>query len=246
MKEFLRFAEELVNEAGRLMIFYRDRELSVKYKTPKSIVTEADLVIQKTYNSAIAAKFPDHQIIGEEESYQPQNKNSKFVWAIDPIDGTTNFVSGLDYFCTSIALIHNGEPIAAVIYAPAFNDYLFKAEIGRGAFLNGRQLRVKTTENLAEMVGAVDVKSDQGFCGFENKLILACRSLRSPGAMALELAEVAAGRYDFHVHQEPKLWDLSAGQLLIKEAGGQSVLLENRIQLSASEKAFDAVKNLLL
>jgi myo-inositol-1(or 4)-monophosphatase len=246
MKEFLRFAVEMSREAGKIMLFYRKRQLKIDHKTPKSIVTEADIVIQKMYNEAVHRKFPGHKIIGEEESLDPgTDAAGHFTWHLDPIDGTTNFATGLDYFCTSIALVHEGEPILAVIYAPAFNDYLFTAEIGQGAFLNDKPLNVRETAVLSDLVGALDIRADNGLFGFEDKLIKAGRALRFPGACALELAEVAAGHFDYHLHRQPKSWDLMAGKLLVEEAGGQSVMLPSGFQLSASDKAFPLVKDLL-
>jgi myo-inositol-1(or 4)-monophosphatase len=245
MRKLLKFAIEMTEEAGRMMLFYRSRIRSVTYKTPKSIVTEADLVIQKMYNETISRKFPTHKIIGEEESYQPAGEISDFTWVIDPIDGTTNYVAGLDYFCTSVALIHEAEPVVGVIFAPAYNRYLFTAEIGRGAFLDDRPIQVKETEILSDMVGAFDFKGEQGFTGYEEKIIKICRAGRSPGALALELAEVAAGRYDFHLHYKPKIWDCAAGELLISEAGGRIYNFESGLHLGSSTKAFEQIKNLL-
>jgi myo-inositol-1(or 4)-monophosphatase len=196
--------------------------LEIDLKGDKNLVTEVDRESERLIVEQLLECFPGHTIIAEEGEYPPGDP--RFRWIIDPLDGTTNYAHSFPWFCVSIGLEAEGELAAGVIYNP-LSDELFTAAKGRGAFMNGRRLRVSTRSPLKNtLLGTgfpYDCATDPAnnfanFIAFQK----AARGIRRAGAAALDLAYVAAGRLDGFWELKLKPWDVAAGVLLVREAGG--------------------------
>jgi myo-inositol-1(or 4)-monophosphatase len=194
-------------------------------KTPHDLVTEADVAAQKTIESIVIGAFPDHRFLGEEGNFSSlsQDKDSEFCWIVDPLDGTTNFVHGVPSFGPSIALTRGADVLCGVFYNPLTEEF-FSAAQGKGAFLNGKRLQTSTWQTLGEALVAVSFpknkqKDSQDMVAFL-KMASVCQSFRRSGSTALNLAYVAAGRFDSTWAYVCHAWDIAAGILLVKEAGG--------------------------
>jgi myo-inositol-1(or 4)-monophosphatase len=221
-QQFLDIAVEAARIAGRLQQYRFASFMHVTLKGDKNLVTEVDQESERLVVGHLLGRFPDHNIVAEEGEY-PQG-DAPFRWIIDPLDGTTNYAHGFPWFCVSIGLESAGELVAGVIYNP-MHDELFTATKGGGAFLNGQRLHVSTRAPLQNTLLATgfpyDCASDptnnfDNFIAFQK----AARGIRRAGAAALDLAYVAAGRLDGFWELKLKPWDVAAGVLLVREAGG--------------------------
>ncbi|MCC7115836.1 MAG: inositol monophosphatase [Burkholderiales bacterium] len=198
--------------------------LTVSTKGPKDFVSEIDRAAEAAIVETLLGAYPQHAIMAEEGTARGENSASEYVWIIDPLDGTTNFLHGFPQYCVSIALAHRGTVTQGVVYDPIRND-LFTATRGRGAFLNDRRIRVSRRQHLRDcLIGTGFPFRDGSFLetylAMMREMITHTAGIRRPGAAALDLAYVAAGWYDgfFEVGLNP--WDVAAGSLLILEAGG--------------------------
>jgi len=198
--------------------------LTVTAKGPKDFVSEVDREAERTIVDTLHATYPGHAILAEEGTGRDQNVDAEYLWIIDPLDGTTNFLHGFPQYCVSIALSHKGVVTQGVIYDPIRND-LFTATRGRGAFLNDRRIRVSRRQHLRDCLIGTGFPFRDGsyldtYLQMMKTMITHTAGLRRPGAAALDLAYVAAGSYDgfFEVGLNP--WDVAAGSLLVLEAGG--------------------------
>jgi len=197
--------------------------LQVSLKGPRNFVTAADRRAEEIVREELGKARPDYGFLGEEGgAREGADKNHR--WIVDPLDGTTNFLHGIPHFAVSIALERNGAIVAAVTYNPA-NDDLFLAERGKGAFLNDRRLRVAGRKNLAEAVVACGLPHyGRGDLDLARAEIFAAQQafagLRRFGAATLDLAWIAAGRFDAYWERDLSPWDVAAGILLVREAGG--------------------------
>lgn len=200
-------------------------QLRVTHKHHNDFVTEVDQAAERAIIDVLKQAYPDHAILAEESgastNLHDENEN---VWIIDPLDGTTNFIHGFPQYAVSIALQHRGQITQAVIYDPTRNE-LFTATKGAGAFLNDKRIRVAKRDKLADaLIGTGFPYSD--LSGLDEYLKMFklmtqnCAGLRRPGAAALDLAYVAAGRLDGFFEKKLKPWDMAAGALLVSEAGG--------------------------
>lgn len=219
---YLQEAVTAARIAGRYQKYRFASVLNVEMKGDKDLVTEVDKESERLIVEHLLSRFPDHDIVAEESIY-PQN-GSPFRWIIDPVDGTTNYAHGFPWFCASIGLEQDGELIAGVIYNPVY-DELFTATKGGGAFLNGVRLSVSARSPLKNtLLGTgfpYDCATDPAnnfasFIAFQKS----ARGIRRAGAAALDLAYVAAGRLDGFWELKLKPWDVAAGVLLVREAGG--------------------------
>ncbi|MGI4815699.1 MAG: inositol monophosphatase family protein [Janthinobacterium lividum] len=196
--------------------------VQVTQKQHNDFVTDVDKAAEASIIDTLRIAYPDHTVLAEESGASAGS--SDYQWIIDPLDGTSNFIHGFQYYCVSIALAHKGVVTQAVVYDPTRND-LFTATRGAGAFLNNRRLRVAKRDRLADgLIGTGFPFRERSGLGsylklFE-KMTEACAGLRRPGAAALDLANVAAGRMDGFFEQGLKPWDVAAGSLLVSEAGG--------------------------
>lgn len=195
--------------------------LTVTTKKPADFVTEIDKAAEDAVIEVLKKAYPDHAILAEESG---ATGDSEYVWIIDPIDGTTNFIHGFPQYCVSIALQHKGQITQAVIFDPAKNE-LFTATRGRGAFLNDQRIRVSKRHNMKEaLIGTGfpfrETDNFDEYIRIFRSVTEKTAGLRRAGAAALDLAYVAAGRLDAFWEKGIMPWDIAAGSLLVLEAGG--------------------------
>ncbi len=214
-----RRAGNLINRGARELDL-----LTVSTKGPKDFVSEVDRGAEAAIVETLLAAYPDHAILAEEGTAKGANASADYLWIIDPLDGTTNFLHGFPQYCVSIALAHKGIVSQAVIYDPVRND-LFTATRGRGAYLNDRRIRVSRRHHLRDcLIGTGFPFRDGSFLDtylqMMRSMIQHTAGIRRPGAAALDLAYVAAGFYDGFWEVGLNPWDVAAGSLLVLEAGG--------------------------
>ena len=206
-------------KASKVLIrdFGEIEKLQVSKKGPSDFVTNSDLKTEKIIIEELKKAKPNYSILSEEKGTE-KNKDKK-TWIIDPIDGTINFLHGIPHFAISIALQDNKEIIAGLIYDP-IKDEMFYAEKNNGAFFNNQRIRVSKRNNLSEclFVTSGRIESNYDF------------SFRKSGSAALDLAYVAAGRFDGYFQKSLNIWDIAAGIIILKEAGG----LTNQLDISKS------------
>lgn len=198
--------------------------LKVNTKSPNDFVTEVDLAAEAIIIETLLGAYPGHGILAEESGRAQGAKDSDYVWIIDPLDGTTNFIHGFPVYAVSIALAFRGQVQQAVVYDPTRND-LFYASKGRGAFLNDRRLRVSRRTRLADCLIGTGFPFRKGdnfkrYMQMFETLMPMCAGLRRPGAAALDLCYVAAGYTDGFFETGLSPWDIAAGSLMVTEAGG--------------------------
>ncbi|MEE2786641.1 MAG: inositol monophosphatase family protein [Myxococcota bacterium] len=209
-------------DAGLALTQRWNRPIDVRQKGVVNLVSEADLEAERIVVSHLQSAFPSDGIIAEEDGEKP-GQNTR-VWHIDPLDGTTNFTHGFPQFATSIALVVDEQPIVGVVYDPLRNWYFF-ATSGGGAFLNSQALKVSGRRRLEASLLATGFPYDRWTRPDNNVEIFGhflrrCQGLRRAGAAALDLAFVAAGWLDGYWEKSLSSWDIAAGILLVREAGG--------------------------
>jgi myo-inositol-1(or 4)-monophosphatase len=238
--------KQLVIDAGREELLPRFQQTSFSYKQDGSIVTEADISVQKRLQLALNDHFPTIPLLGEEMAEHEQtaiiaHEKSRF-WCLDPLDGTSNFASGIPFFSISLALIENGQPKLAIIYDPARHE-CFTANKGQGAFLNETQLDStnSTHKALRRCTAIIDFKRLPAKLAERLATNAPYSSQRSFGSVALDWAWLAAGRGQVYLHGKQKLWDYAAGWLILNEAGGCSSMLDGEAGLQATLEPRSAV-----
>ena len=223
MQGFLDTAIRAAKAAGSLQKERLWLEHDIAFKGESDLVTEVDTGCEELIVGAIRDRYPDHDILAEENEYSQLHSSHK--WIIDPLDGTTNYAHGFPWFAVSIALEIDGEVRIGVIYHPMMNE-LFTAVKGGGAFLNEERIHVSRRAPLKNALLATGFPYDRtldnenNFANFE-KFQMAARAVRRAGAAALDLAYVASGRLDGYWECKLKPWDVAAGTLLVEEAGGR-------------------------
>ena len=197
-------------KASKILIrdFGEIEKLQVSKKGPSDFVTNADIKTEKIIIEELKKARPNYSILSE-ESGKENNKDKKNTWIIDPIDGTVNFLHGIPHFAISIALKSNDEIISGLIFDPIKNE-IFYAEKNNGAFFNNHRMRVSSKNKINECLFVTGGKIKNNF-DF---------SYRKSGCAALDMAYVASGRYDGYFQNELNIWDIAAGIILVKEAGG--------------------------
>ncbi|HEY2187959.1 MAG TPA: inositol monophosphatase family protein [Caldimonas sp.] len=198
--------------------------LQVNTKAPNDFVTEVDHAAEAAIIDTLLAAYPGHGILAEESGSARGARDSDYVWIIDPLDGTTNFIHGLPTYAVSIGLAFRNQVQQAVVYDPARND-LFYASKGRGAFLNDKRLRVSKRPRMADALIGTGFPFRKGddlgrYLHMMETVMKVCAGMRRPGAAALDLCYVAAGWYDGFFETGLSPWDVAAGSLLVTEAGG--------------------------
>jgi myo-inositol-1(or 4)-monophosphatase len=196
----------------------------ISQKQVNDFVTEVDHAAEQAIIETLLTAYPGHGILAEESGSEHGAKDSEFVWIIDPLDGTTNFIHGLPVYCVSIALAVKGKVEQAVIYDPSRND-LFTATKGRGAYMNDRRIRVSKRTRMQECLISTGFPYRPGddfnaYLRMMGEVMQRTAGLRRPGAAALDLAYVAAGFTDAFFETGLQPWDVAAGSLLVTEAGG--------------------------
>ena len=222
MGDYRRFIETVAREAGALLRERLHESHTVQYKGEINLVTEADRLSEELIVERIRVAFPGHDILTEES---PETANgSGFRWIVDPLDGTTNYAHGYPVFCVSIALEVEGVIRLGAVCNPMLGE-LFMAEVGRGAFLNGRPLKVSRTAELSRGLLATgfpyDIRDDRNNnMNYFRALAMSAQAIRRAGSAALDMAYLAAGRFEGFWELKLMPWDTAAGWLLITEAGG--------------------------
>ena len=226
-ESFIPAMSEIAREAGALLTDYFHQHLKIEYKGDADLVTAADRAAEALIRDRIRARWPGHDVLGEEQGLN--DHGSDYRWYVDPLDGTTNFAHGYPVFCVSMGLERrvsgqDGERIAAVIYDPT-RDELFSAEQGRGAQLNGEAMHVSKTATLKESLLATGFPSQKRHKNpnihFYHQITLHSHGVRRAGSAALDLCNVAAGRFDGFWEFNLNPWDTAAGVLIVQEAGGK-------------------------
>jgi len=222
--EVVEGVKKLAKEVGKYQYGRLNKELKVVKKTTEiDLVSEVDKNSEKNIINWIQNRFPLHNIVAEESG--TIEKESEYTWIIDPLDGTTNYIHGFPLFSISIALMKNDDPILGVIYVP-YMDELYSAVKNNGAYLNNKLINVSNKKSLQDSLLVTgfpyDMEEDQ-YNNVEvfNKLLFKSRGIRRIGSAAYDLACIAAGRFDGFWEFKLNAWDVKAGVILIKEAGGK-------------------------
>jgi len=220
--EFVSAIEAIAREAGELLMGFSARHVKIEYKGDVDVVTEADRASEALIMDRLQARFPRHDVVGEEGARR--ETGSDYKWYVDPLDGTTNFAHGFPVFCISMGLEYKGQLIAGAVYDPTRGE-MFSAEKGSGAYLNQRRIYVSKTEQLLESLLGTGFPSHKRHQNpnihFYHQITLRTHGVRRAGSAALDLASVASGRFDGFWEFNLNAWDLAAGVLLVEEAGGQ-------------------------
>ncbi|MCA9213138.1 MAG: inositol monophosphatase [Planctomycetales bacterium] len=216
-------AETAARQAGALLLTMRGK-IHPREKAPADLVTEADVASQQLIFECLSARFPDFAFLGEEDSNVSRSFNSDYRWIVDPLDGTTNYVHGLENYCVSIGLQRqDGQIAAGVIYDPN-RDIVYSAVRGSGAFQNGQKLKTSPVRRLDQALVAASfpakVARDSAEIRRFVEVLVRCQALRRLGSAALNMCFVAAGRLDAYWATSVKTWDVAAGLLIIEESGG--------------------------
>ena len=220
---FLERAIAWAKEVGELQLRNLGKGISITEKGLKTnLVTEVDEASEAIIKERISTEFPGHGLLAEEGGELENTEG--YRWIVDPLDGTNNYAHGLPIFSVSIGLEHAGEVVAGVVYVPVISE-LFTAVKGEGAYLNGRRLQVSRVEDLSHAYLATGfpydrvIDPDNNLAAFQH-FKTRVQGIRRMGSAAYDLANVAAGRYDGYWELKLNPWDVAAGILLVKEAGG--------------------------
>jgi myo-inositol-1(or 4)-monophosphatase len=228
----------------------------ISQKQVNDFVTEVDHASEQTIIETLLTAYPGHGILAEESGQEHGAKDSDFVWIIDPLDGTTNFIHGFPVYCVSIALAIKGKVDQAVVYDPTRND-MFTASKGRGAYMNERRIRVAKRIRMSDCLISTGFPFRPGdslptYMKMMSEVMARTAALRRPGAAALDLAYVAAGFSDGFFEMGLSPWDVAAGSLLVTEAGGlvgnftgEADFLEQRECLAANPKIYGQMVSML-
>lgn len=222
MKQEFSVLKECMRSAGKIVRSHFGKT-GYELKAKANLVTIADVKVQKAVLSIIKKNFPSHDFLAEEDGLK--NTHSDYIWVIDPIDGTTNFAHGFPQCSVSIALFYKGRVTLGGVY-DVMKEELFLARKGKGATLNGKKINVSRVKHLSEALLVTgfpytrDAQIDRLLHTFKN-FIKACHDIRRLGSAALDLCWVACGRLDGYWEENLNPWDVSAGKLILEEAGGK-------------------------
>jgi myo-inositol-1(or 4)-monophosphatase len=252
-ESFLPAMSAIAREAGALLLQYFHQKLKIEYKGEADLVTAADRASETLIRERIGKQFPSHDVLGEEQGLS--DHGGEYRWYVDPLDGTTNFAHGYPVFCVSLALerrsAQSTSRVSAVVYDPT-RDELFSAEQGRGAQLNGKPIEVSKIARLNECLVATGFPSHKRHKNpniyFYHQITLHTHGVRRAGSAALDLCNVACGRFDGFWEFNLNPWDTAAGALIVEEAGGKvsrfdgsAFLLDSRETLASNGTVHDAL-----
>lgn len=223
-ESLLTVAVNAARQAGALLLDYARSGFHVEHKSPINLVTDADHAAERCIIDYVRGHFPDHGFLAEERG-RDQTSSSPYLWIIDPLDGTTNFAHGYPTYCVSIGIEYRGRCLLGVVFDPS-RDELFTAADKRGARLNGRPLHVSGTKDLGGSLlvtgFAYDIRdSPRNNLDHFAKFALRAQGVRRTGSAALDLCYVAAGRFDGFWEVRLNPWDMAAGSVIVREAGGR-------------------------
>jgi len=250
---FLPTMSAIAREAGALLLQHFRQGLKIEYKGDADLVTAADRAAEALIRERIRQQFPSHDVLGEEQGLNDQGGD--YRWYVDPLDGTTNFAHGYPVFCVSMALEQRApvqaRRIAGVVYDPT-RDELFSAEQGKGAHLNGQPIHVSKAAQLKECLVATGFPSHKRHKNpnihFYHQITLRTHGVRRAGSAALDLCNVASGRFDGFWEFNLNPWDTAAGVLIVEEAGGKvsrfdgsPFLLDSRETLASNGLVHEAL-----
>ena len=224
--EWLKTAIDIVRQAGAIQMSALGSDLRIGKKGAIDLVTKVDVQVERMGRAIIAERFPDHRVLAEELENDATDLQSGYRWVFDPLDGTVNYAHGVPIFCSCLSLELDGRPIVAAVFDPTRQE-LFTAERGVGAWLNGEPLQ---TSNSAHVV--IDALLVTGFpydvhttadevVAVFGRFLARAQAIRRLGSAALDLCYVAAGRFDGFWEWRLHPWDLSAGSLIVEQAGGR-------------------------
>ena len=221
---FLATAVEAVLRAGDIQMASFGASIEVSKKGAIDLVTEVDFAVERMFRAMIAERFPDHTVLAEELGSAGQ-REGRFCWIFDPLDGTTNYAHGLPIFASSLALEIEGVVTVGAIYDPTRKE-LFTASLGGGAYLNGVPMRVSSTPSLLDALLVTGFpytvhQASEELVSLFAAFLSEAQAVRRLGSAALDLCYVAAGRMDGFWEQHLKPWDMAAGALMLTEAGGR-------------------------
>jgi myo-inositol-1(or 4)-monophosphatase len=225
-QSFIPAMTAIAREAGALLLEYFHQGLKIEYKGDADLVTAADRASEVLIRERVAKQFPSHDVLGEEQGLN--DRGNEYRWYVDPLDGTTNFAHGFPVFCVSLAIEHrtadSQRRVAAVVYDPTRNE-LFSAQHGQGAQLDGKPIHVSKIGQLKESLLATGFPSHKRHKNpnifFYHQITLRTHGVRRAGSAALDLCDVACGRYDGFWEFNLNPWDTAAGVLIVEEAGGK-------------------------
>lgn len=253
ISNYLKAAFIMAEHAGAIHLkYFRKTDLEQSTKLNDSdVVTIADKESEKFIISYIHQHFQDHGIISEESGMDHEER--EWRWVIDPLDGTTNFSSGLPAFCVSIALEHNHEGVLGVVYAPFLKE-CFYAVKDVGSWFNGKTIRCSSKNELSKAVVATGMPYDRNENSDNNlkeigRMVFCIRGLRRMGSAAIDLSYTAAGFFDAYWELNLNRWDVAAGQLIAKEAGAivESIRIDrNHSVLASNPHLYFSIRNILL
>lgn len=230
MSRFLPFTKELALDAGKLLKSHFQKRVKIKWKRENDPVTEIDKASEKLITEKIKKYFPSHEILAEEGTKNIQGKKSDYRWIIDPLDGTNSFIHSIPHFAVSIALEIKNKISVGVCYDP-IKDELFYAEAGKGAFLNKKKIHVSKVDTIDKAIFATGFGSNRQSELVDQNLILFSKmtkeasAIRRLGSAALDCCYVACGRFDGYWELRLNLWDIGAGVIIVKEAGGKATTM---------------------
>ncbi len=221
MPSYLETAADIAREAGALLSGFFEKRVAFELKGESDLVTEADRASERLIVERLRTHFPTHNIVAEEGG--GHTSTSEYRWYVDPLDGTTNFAHSFPVYNVTLGLEHRGEMIAGVIFDPTRNE-MFTTELGGGAYLNNRRIHVSKAARLEDSLIATGFPSKKRHQNinihFYYHLAMITHGVRRAGAAAIDLAYVASGRLDAFWEFQLNPWDMAAGILLVKEAGG--------------------------
>jgi myo-inositol-1(or 4)-monophosphatase len=224
MRDFLNVAIEAARAAGAILLEEYARPAQISYKGEVDLVTQADRRSEAEIIGILQREFPEHAIVAEESGASGGEAASRWVWYVDPLDGTTNFAHGYPSFCVSISLTENGKPVIAAVFDPT-RDELFTARRGAGAQLNGRSIRVSPITELAKALLSTGFpahkRTQKPNIHYYWDFTLRSHGVRRDGSAAIDLSYIACGRFEGFWEFGLQPWDTAAGILLVQEAGGK-------------------------
>ncbi|MCX7770450.1 MAG: inositol monophosphatase [Proteobacteria bacterium] len=222
----IEYLKEVVNKAGKILIEFYKKNITINYKGPRDLVTEADTTVEKFLKENLKKQFPDVPFIGEEEGLKEQFDT---CFIVDPLDGTTNFAHHYPAYCVSLGYIESKDIKFGVVYDPLRKE-MFWAKKGKGAYLNKHKITVSKQRELKKSLLATGFPYSDlvmpRILNYFNHIIPHCQGIRRGGSAALDLSYTACARFDGFFELGLKPWDVSAGILLVREAGGVVTNLE--------------------